>query len=171
VTGLADRLYWPCWVAAAVLTGVVAGFMLGHALVLGRFVEWLVTSGSGELALAYPGFRAGAGRVSLTAFYAVCGLEVLSVVAFLAAALVTRRQAALAALAAAAGALWLVVHYASGFGALEAMVLGGAVEPPRIVAARFVRVNTPIHLFHAAMLVTALGALLAVPLAISRQKG
>ena len=171
MAALADRLYWPCWLAACVLTGVVAGFMLGHALVLGRFVEWLARSGSAELALAYPGFQADAGRASLTAFYALCGLEVIADVAFLAAALVTRRQAGLATLAAAAGALWLVVHYASGFGALESRVLGATVQPPRLVVARFAQLNTPIHLFHAAMLVTALGALLAVTFATRRQKG
>jgi hypothetical protein len=84
---------------------------------------------------------------------------------------VTRRQAGLVTLAAAAGALWLVVHYASGFRALESRVLGATVQPPRLVVARFAQLNTPIHLFHAAMLVTALGALLAVTFATRRQKG
>lgn len=170
MAALADRLYWPCWIAATVLTALVAGLMLGHALLLGRFIEWLLASGSSELARAYPGFRAGAGRAWLTAFYAVCGLQVISVVAFLAAALRARRRAGPAAVAAVAGALWLVVHYASGFGGLEARVLQSQEEPPPGVTARFVLLNTPIHLSHVATLVTALGALLAVPLAASRRK-
>jgi hypothetical protein len=167
---LADRLYWPCWIGATVLTALVAGLMLGHALLLGRFIAWLLTSGSPELALAYSGFRAGAGRPWLTAFYAVCGLQVIAVVVFLAAAQRARRQTVPAAVAAAAGVLWLVVHYASGFGGLEARVLQSREAPPREVTARFVELNTPIHLSHAAMLVTALGALLAVPLVASRWK-
>ena len=168
---LADRAYWPCWIVATILTGFVAGAMLGHALILGRFVEWLLTSGMPELPREYAKFRAGGGRPWLLAFYAVCGLQVLSVVVFLAAALMTRRQAGPAAVAAAAGTLWLVVHYASGFGGLEAQVLGSVSELPRTEIARFVRLNTPVHLFHAAILATALGALLSVPLAASRQKG
>jgi hypothetical protein len=164
------RLYWPCWAAAVALTGIVAGFMLGHALILARFVDGLATSPSRELALAYPAFRAGAGRPGLDAFYAVCGLEVVAVLAFFALALATGRRAAPAAVAAVAGTLWLVVHYASGFGALEARVLGAAAAPPP-EAARFVRLNAPIHLLHAALLVTATGALLLVPCATGRQKG
>ncbi len=168
---LAERVYWPCWIVASILTGLVAGAMLGHALLLGRFVEWLLTSSPPALPGAYVVFRAAAGRPWLLAFYAVCGLQVLSVVAFLGAALVTRREASPAAVAAAAGTLWLVVHYASGFGGLEARVLGSGTELPRSLIARFVRWNTPVHFFHAAMLTTALGALLSVPPAAPRQKG
>ncbi len=167
---MAARLYWPCWAAAAVLTGVVAGLMLGHALILARFVDGLATSPSRELALAYPAFRAGAGRLGLDVFYTVCGLEIVAVLAFFALALATGRRPAPAAVAAVAGTLWLVVHYASGFGALEARVLGATTGSPPEVA-RFVRLNAPIHLVHAAMLVTATGALLLVPCATGRQKG
>ena len=41
---MTERLYWPSWFLAALLTGVVAGFMLGHALILARFVDWLLLS-------------------------------------------------------------------------------------------------------------------------------
>src|SRR5439155_15274314 len=103
---LAARLYWPGWVLATVLTGLVAGFMLGHALVLGRFVEWLLTAGAPAHGLLYPAFRATSGRGGLTVFYAVCGLQVISVVAFLVLALASGRARGAAALAAAAGVLW-----------------------------------------------------------------
>ena len=36
------RLYWPSWFFAALLTGLVAGFMLGHALILAQFLDWLL---------------------------------------------------------------------------------------------------------------------------------
>jgi len=63
-----------------------------------------------------------------------------------------------------------VAHYASGFGALEARVVGatGAVDPD--IAARFLRLNVPIHFFHAAALTTALGALLSVPRSAAHRK-
>jgi len=70
-----------------------------------------------------------------------------------------------------AGALWIVVHYASGFGALEASVLRSASKIPREVVVRFVAWNTPIHFFHAVTLTVALGALLSVPLASLRRRG
>ena len=64
---MTERLYWPSWFLAALLTGVVAGFMLGHALILARFVDWLLLSGAPALGQAYPSFRASAGRSGLAA--------------------------------------------------------------------------------------------------------
>ena len=162
-SALAARLYWPGWVAATALTGIVAGFMLGHALILARFVDWLLTAGTPAQGVEYAAFGATVGRGGLTAFYAVCGLQVISVVLFLGLALASGRARGAATLAAAAGVLWLVAHYASGFGALEAKVVRatGAVDPD--IAASFLRLNVPIHFFHAAALTTALGALLRVP--------
>ena len=60
--------------------------------------------------------------------------------------------------------LWPVVHYASGFGALEAQVLRSTVEVPHAVAESFVRWNGAVHGFHAATLGAVLGVLLSVPL-------
>ena len=167
---LATRFYWTGWVVATVLTGIVAGFMLGHALILGRFVDWLLTTGTPASGLEYPAFRATAGRGGLAAFYAVCGLQVVSVVVFLGLALASGRARGAAGLATAAGVLWLVAHYASGFGALEARVVMATGEVPRDVTERFLRLNVPIHFFHAATLTTALGALLAVPRSALRRK-
>ena len=168
---LTTRLYWPGWAAATALTGIVAGFMLGHALILGRFVDWLLTAGTPAQGLEYAAFRATAGRGGLTAFYAVCGLQVTSVVLFLGLALAAGRARGAATLAAVAGALWLVAHYASGFGALEARVVTATREVDPGVVGRFVRLNVPIHFFHAATLTTALGTLLTVPLSAARRKG
>src|SRR5437879_6027336 len=68
---MTDRLYWPIWSWAALLTGIVAGFMLGHALILAPFLDWLLRSGIPALSQAYPGFRSSAGRSGLDAYYAV----------------------------------------------------------------------------------------------------
>src|SRR2546422_10533444 len=120
--------------------------------------------------LEYAAFRATAGRGGLTAFYAVCGLQVIAVVVFLGLALASGRARGAAALAAAAGALWVVAHYASGFGALEATVVRATSAVPPDIAASFLRLNVPIHFFHLATLATALGALLTVPRSASRRK-
>jgi hypothetical protein len=166
-----ERLYWPSWFLAALLTGVVAGFMLGHALILARFVDWMLLSGAPALSQAYPAFRATAGRPGLDAFYAVAGLQLVGTSAFLLVALMAGRHRTAALVAGVAGALWIAVHYASGFGALEARVVQSATDVPREVAGRFVGWNTPIHFFHAATLTVALGALLTVPLAALRRRG
>ncbi len=168
---MTDRLYWPTWLLAASLTGIVAGLMLGHALILARFVDWLVLSATPALSQAYPTFRRSTGRSGLDVYYALAGLQVAGTTVFLLVSLVARRHRAAALVAGVAGALWIVVHYASGFGALEASVLRSASKIPREVAGRFVGWNVPIHLFHAMTLVVALGALLSVPLAALRRRG
>ena len=168
---MASHLFWPCWFVAAALTGVVTGFMLGHALILGRFLDWMLASAApGLLAQTYPVFRGGAGRAGLDAYYAVGGLQVLSGLAFLLVALAARRHRGAAAVAAVCGAAWVVVHYASGFAALEASVLRSTTEVTREVRDRFLAWNAPIHFVHAATLAAALGALLSVPLSALRQR-
>jgi len=145
--------------------------MLGHALILARFLDWLLLSGVPALGQAYPTFRGSAGRSGLDAYYAVAGLQVIGTSAFLVLSLVARRHRTAALIAGAAGALWIAIHYASGFGALEASVVRSAADVPREVVGRFVDWNTPIHFFHAATLTVALGALLTVPLAALRRRG
>src|SRR2546426_5674450 len=86
-----ERLYWPSWFLAALLTGIVAGFMLGHALILGRFLDWLLLSGAPALSQAYPSFRGSSGRSGLGAYYAVAGLQVVGTSAFLFVSLAARR--------------------------------------------------------------------------------
>lgn len=159
-----SRLYWPIWAAAAVTTGLVAGFMLSHALLLGRYLDWLLASGRAKvLADTYPVFARSAGSAWLDAYYAVAGLQILAALAFAVVSIVTRRHGVAGVIVGAAAVLWPVMHYASGFGALEAAVLRSTVEVPGDVAARFIRWNGPIHFFHAATLGTAFGVLLWLP--------
>jgi hypothetical protein len=133
------RLYWSCWVLASVTTGLVAGFMLGHARILGRFIDWMLATDPRLLASTYPVFASSAGRGGLTMFYAICGLQVIAAPTLLGLALGTRRHLRAATIAALAAVLWPIVHYASGFGALEAMVLRSTTPVPPEVAARFRR--------------------------------
>jgi hypothetical protein len=166
-----DPLYWTSWLLSTGLTGFVAGFMLGHALLLAPFLDWLLTvAPPGFFGQTYPRFRSADGQAGLRAFYMVAGLQVLAGMLFLLLALVRRRDRSAAAIAGAAGAGWVVVHYASGFGALEAQVVGSAAEPSAGVLARFVAWNRLIHYVHAVALTTALGALLSVPLSALRQR-
>jgi hypothetical protein len=160
-----DRLYWPSWFLAAFLTGIVTGFMLGHALILARFLDGLAMSATPALSQAYSSFRRSTGRSGLDLYYVVAGLQVVITLVFMTVALVARRHRTAALVAGVAGALWIVVHYASGFGALEASVLRSASRVPREVISRFVDWNVPIHVFHAVTLAVALGALLTVPIA------
>ncbi len=166
---MTDRLYWPSWFFAAFLTGIVGGFMLGHALIMARFLDWLLLSGAPALSQAYPTFRGSAGRSGLGAYYAIAGLQVFGTSAFLLLSLAARRHRTAALVAGVAGALWIAIHYASGFGALEGNVVRSAGPVAPDMAGRFVSWNVPIHCLHAVALAVALGALLSVPLAALRR--
>jgi hypothetical protein len=164
---VALRLLWPCWLLATVTTGLVAGFMLSHALLLGRFLDWMLASDPRLLASTYPAFATSAGRGGLGAFYAVCGVQIVAAVILLALALMTRRHRFAAAIAAVAAVLWPTVHYASGFGAVEAAVLRSSAPVAPEVAARFLAQNALVHAIHATLLVVGLIALLAMPLSVA----
>jgi hypothetical protein len=156
------RLYWPTWALATATTGLVGGFFLGHALLLGRFIDWLLTSGRARtLAETYPVFRQG--TATLDVFYAIAGLQVLAGLAFAIVCVVARRTITIGLLAGLLSVSWPVVHYASGFGAIEASVLRSTTEAPRHVVEAFVTYNTPVHLYHVGALLVALAALLAAP--------
>ena len=167
-TGLRDGLYWACWLLAVLFTGLVAGLMLGHALILAPFLSWMLADGlPGTLDHTYSVFRATAGAVGLTVYYLLAGVQVAMALGFLAAAVAMRRHRAAAAVAGVASVCWVIVHYASGFGAVEAQLFryptGGAAGAAG-AARRFLAWNTPIHFLHAGILTVALLALLWVPL-------
>jgi len=167
-TGLRDGLYWACWLVAVLFTGLVAGLMLGHALILAPFLSWMLATGPpGTLDHTYPVFRATAGAVGLTVYYLVAGVQVAMALGFLVAAVAMRRHRAAAAVAGAASVCWVIVHYASGFGAVEAQLWR---NPSGDVARRFLAWNTPIHFLHAGILTVALLALLSVPFSLARSR-
>ena len=154
-------------------TGLVAGLMLGHALILAPFLSWMLAIGApGTLDHTYPVFRATAGAVGLTVYYLLAGVQVAMALGFLVAAVATRRHRAAAAVAGAASVCWVIVHYASGFGAVEAQLWRSSAGGADGVARRFLAWNTPIHFLHAGILTVALLALLWVPLlALRRSAG
>src|SRR5262249_45506737 len=111
---MTDRLYWPRWFLAASLTGFVAGFMLGPALVLAQFLNWLLLSGVTALSEAYPTFRGSAGRAGLDAYYAVAGLQVIGTSTFLLVSLAARRHRTAALVAGVTRRPWVAGPYAAG---------------------------------------------------------
>jgi len=39
-----NKLYWLFWYSTTIITGMLAGFMISHAIMLGRFFTWYVES-------------------------------------------------------------------------------------------------------------------------------
>jgi hypothetical protein len=47
--GILNKLYWGFWFSTTVLTGIMAGFMISHSIMFGRFLSWFVESDNLDL--------------------------------------------------------------------------------------------------------------------------
>jgi len=43
------RVYWILWFAITMITGILAGFLVSHSVVLGRYFTWLIESGNNHV--------------------------------------------------------------------------------------------------------------------------
>ncbi len=43
------KLYWVFWCSTTILTGILAGYMVSHSTMLGRFFNWFIESGNVDL--------------------------------------------------------------------------------------------------------------------------
>jgi hypothetical protein len=166
-TANAGNGYWACWSFATLTTGLLAGFLLGHCLILGRFFSWMVASGRQPLiSETYAVFRQEQG---VQAYLALLVIQTLATVLFLIVALVKKRGVGIAAVAALASPLWYAVHFASGLAVVEPTVVGSLHPVPTELASRFVSLNLPVHLLATALMVAALSVLLTVPMVAMRR--
>ena len=46
---LLNKLYWIFLCSTIILSGILAGFMISHSIMLGRFFTWYIESGNMEL--------------------------------------------------------------------------------------------------------------------------
>ena len=44
--GFFHLIYWVLWFAITILTGILAGFLTSHSVMLGRYFTWLIESGN-----------------------------------------------------------------------------------------------------------------------------
>lgn len=43
------RVYWVLWFALTMITGILAGFLVSHSIMLGRYFTWLIESGNNHV--------------------------------------------------------------------------------------------------------------------------
>ena len=134
---------------ALVGSGLVAGAMAAHTVVLGTILTWLLDERRPqELHTLLDGYRKRY-LARVVVYWAVFGFHFLAISAFALVAWQAGRGASLAIAAAVVGApLWVGIHLAT-FGRLEAKAMSNPealTEPER---ARFVRYNGVLHVFYA----------------------
>ena len=148
-------LYSTIRLLALVGSGLVAGAMAAHTVVLGTILTWLLDAHRPrELHTLLDGYRKRyLARIAI--YWAVFGFHFLAISLFAVVALQAGRGASLAVAAAVVGApLWVGIHVAT-FCRLEAKAMAtpeALTEPER---ARFVRYNGVLHVFYALCLCVA----------------
>lgn len=148
-------LYSTIRLLALIGSGLVAGAMAAHTVVLGTILTWLLDERRpGELHALLDGYRKRY-PVRIVAYWAVFGFHFLAISLFMVVALLAGRGAPLAVAAAVVGGpLWVGIHLAT-FGRLEAKAMTtpeALTEPER---ARFVRYNGVLHVLYALCLCAA----------------
>jgi hypothetical protein len=82
-----ERGYWVAWFFATSTTGLLAGFLVAHCLILGRFFTWMVASGwQPVLGETYAIFRQEQG---VRGYLALLMLQTLATLGFLVAVFVS----------------------------------------------------------------------------------
>ncbi len=145
------------WLLAILATGIAAGAMAGHALLLGRFFNWIFESNRTEMF-----------RQSYPVFIREKKPELLFDNLFILALLLTNAYEVLlwradridALSLAAAGSQWLfvLIFFGSGFASLEReLLVKGNIAPDRVQ--RFLSLNTPMTVLSAILLLASLTCL------------
>ncbi|MFY9462354.1 MAG: hypothetical protein WAP51_04090 [Candidatus Sungiibacteriota bacterium] len=156
--------YWFIWVSATLINGLVAGFMIGYALLLGRFLSWMMQfSKRAEVRSAYVMFRQTHGRPGVILVYVLGALQLLLGLLFIVFSFLKGQNMGVALVAGSAGVLWQATYFLTGFGGVESKVLGDSAELDDETVRRFTILNVPLHIIFAALSFTAFILLLTMP--------
>jgi len=148
--------YLSFWIVTVALTGVLCGFYLSHALLFGRFVDWLVTTGRGSVLWeTFPEFRAAHPPL---AYYSIIVAQSLATVGFAGFSIFKRAGVCNALLAAGCSILLAAIHVGSGFRRLELDVLLGT-QRSKPALARFASWDVKFHFACALLMLSGFVAL------------
>jgi len=146
------------WLFAVLSTAVAAGAMAGHALLLGRFFEWMFASGrTDSFRQVYPVFIKA--KKPQLFFDNLFTAALLITTAYVVLLWLGGRVCGLSVAAAGLQWLFVLVFFGSGFATLESELLAkGNISPERVH--RFLSLNAPMTALSAILLLASLVCLL-----------
>lgn len=155
------KLFWVFWCSTTILTGVLAGFLISHSIMLGRFFQWFIESGNENLLhQTYTVFRAASNPhiVYNTPLY----LAFISGIIWTALAFIVRRDRIIA-VTAGLSTLWVgMIFFISDLAEAEEAVLTATADAR--LTQLYASINLPVHTLFAAMYVVSFFLLLLVAL-------
>jgi len=155
------KLFWIFWCSTTILTGILAGFLVSHSIMLGRFFQWFIESGNEDLLhQTYTVFRA-AGNPHI-AYNIPLLLAFISGIIWTVLAFVAKRDRIIAATAGLSTTWVGVIFFISNFAEAEEAVMTATADAT--LTQLYTTLNLPLHTLFAAMYVVSLFLLLLVPL-------
>ena len=157
------KLFWVFWCSTTILTGILAGYMVSHSIMLGRFFSWLVASGNMDLLRqTFTVFREVSKPDPNVLYDIPLYLAFVSGVIWTVLAFILKRDRIIA-LIAGLSTFWVGNIFAiSDLDEAEEAVLSGVADER--MAQFFLSINVPIHTLFAVIYVVSLFLLLFVAL-------
>ena len=141
------------WLVTVVLTGTAAGAMVGHTVLLGRFLNWMFESGRTEVFKdTYPAFIQEKSPQLL--FDNLFTLTILVTTAFSAYLYLSGQVTALSLLAVGFQWVFVGVFFGTGFAKVEAELFKQGNTSPELVST-FVKRNIPLCALSAVLLLAS----------------
>jgi hypothetical protein len=158
-----SKLYWVFWCSTTILTGILAGYMVSHSIMLGRFFSWLVDSGNMDLLRqTFTVFREVSKPDPNVLYDTPLYLAFASGVIWTVLAFILKRDRIIA-LIAGLSTFWVGgIYMISDLDEAEEAVLSGIAD--KRMAQFFLSINVPIHALFAVIYVVSLLLLLFVAL-------
>jgi len=158
---LLRKLFWFFWFSTTVLTGILAGFMVSHSVMLGRFFNWYIESDNLDLLRqTFTVFREA--NTPGVIYYSPLYLAFLSGVAWTVLAFILKRDRIIAVLAGLS-TFWVGnIFFLSLLNKAEEAVLSGSADAA--MAQYYLSINLPLHTAFAVIYLASVCLLLWVPL-------
>ena len=155
------KLFWVFWCSTTILTGILAGYMVSHSIMLGRFFQWFIESGNENLLhQTYTVFRAGSHphvAHNIPLYMAFVSGIIWTVLAFIA------RRDRIIAVTAGLSTLWVgMIFFISDLAEAEEAVLTGMADSR--LTQLYTSINLPLHTLFASMYVVSFFLMLPVTL-------
>ena len=153
--------FWVLWCSTTILTGILAGFLLSHSIMLGRFFQWFIESGNEDLLhQTYTVFRAASSphiAYNIPLLLAFVSGIIWTVLAFIV------KKDRIIAVTAGLSTVWVgAIFFLTDFGEAEVAVMTATADAK--LTQLYTALNLPIHTLFAAIYVVSLFLLLLVPL-------
>jgi hypothetical protein len=158
---LLNKLFWGFWCATTIFTGILAGYMVSHSIMLGRFFSWYVDAGKMDLMRqTFSVFREVSDPDPNMLYDMPLYLALVSGVIWTVLSFIQKRDRVIA-LIAGLSTLWTaIIFFVTDLDEAEDAVVSGLANEE--VAQYFLSINVPIHASFAVLYVVSLFLLLLV---------